>query len=155
MTDSAEPKTNRGRKTKFNRAVAERILSIIRAGGYIETAAAYAGLHRDTLNKWLIKGRAENCEDRAVGEIVADYEEALAKSELLLLQKVQAAAQETWQPAAWILERRFPDRWGRKRLEVSGPDGSPVPISGSVQFYLPDNGRGDGKIEQATTEEKE
>jgi len=145
----------RGRKTKFNKATAERILSIIRAGGYIETAAAFAGLHRDTLNKWLIKGRAENCDDKALVQFVQEYEEALAKSELLLLQKVQAAAQETWQPAAWILERRFPERWGRKRLELSGPDGSPVPLSGSVQFYLPDNGRGDAKVEEVKAEESE
>jgi hypothetical protein len=28
----------------------------------------------------------------------------------------------------WRLERRFPDQYGRQRLELSGPDGGPVPL---------------------------
>jgi transposase len=32
-----------------------------------------------------------------------------------------------WQAAAWILERRHPDRWGRReRVELTGRDGGPV-----------------------------
>lgn len=34
-----------------------------------------------------------------------------------------------WRAAAFILERRHPDRWGRQiKTEVSGPGGKPVPI---------------------------
>lgn len=29
----------------------------------------------------------------------------------------------------WRLERRFPDRWGRQRLEVTGAEGGPVELS--------------------------
>jgi hypothetical protein len=33
----------------------------------------------------------------------------------------------TWTAAAWILERRQPDRWGRReRIEHSGPGGKPI-----------------------------
>lgn len=28
----------------------------------------------------------------------------------------------------WRLERRFPDRWGRRRMELTGPDGGPVQV---------------------------
>ena len=39
---------------------------------------------------------------------------------------------ETLQPNAavltWRLERRHPDRWGRRRIEVSGPDGDAIPV---------------------------
>lgn len=28
--------------------------------------------------------------------------------------------------AQWLLERRYPEEWGRRRLEVTGPDGGPV-----------------------------
>lgn len=34
-----------------------------------------------------------------------------------------------WRAAAFVLERRHPDRWGRQvKTEVSGPGGKPVPI---------------------------
>lgn len=34
-----------------------------------------------------------------------------------------------WRAAAFILERRHPDRWGRQvKTEISGPGGKPVPI---------------------------
>lgn len=40
---------------------------------------------------------------------------------------------ETVEPNAqvilWRLERRFPEQYGRQRLEVSGPDGGPIPVS--------------------------
>lgn len=32
----------------------------------------------------------------------------------------------------WRLERRFPDKWGRRRIEVSGPDGEPIPVEARV-----------------------
>lgn len=32
----------------------------------------------------------------------------------------------------WRLERRFPDRWGRRRLEVSGPGGEAIPVEARV-----------------------
>lgn len=43
---------------------------------------------------------------------------------------------ETLQPNAavltWRLERRHPDRWGRRRIEVSGPDGEAIPVEARV-----------------------
>lgn len=42
--------------------------------------------------------------------------------------KIETAAPD-WRAAAFILERRHPDRWGRQvKAEVSGPGGKPVPI---------------------------
>ena len=43
---------------------------------------------------------------------------------------IQKAAQDgTWQAAAWFLERRYPELYGRTvRTEVSGPQGGPVKL---------------------------
>lgn len=42
--------------------------------------------------------------------------------------KTETAAPD-WRAAAFILERRHPDRWGRQvKTELSGPGGQPVPI---------------------------
>ena len=38
---------------------------------------------------------------------------------------------DDWRAAMTYLERRFPDRWGRRqRHEVSGPDGGAIAIAG-------------------------
>ena len=41
-----------GRPSKRNPEVEKKILDALRTGAYLETAAAYAGIHRDTLNEW-------------------------------------------------------------------------------------------------------
>lgn len=50
---------------------------------------------------------------------------------------------ETWQASAWMLERKFPERYGRQRLEITGADGGAVKLDSTakVVLYLPENGR--------------
>lgn len=48
-----------GRPTKFTKTVVGKILTFIRAGNYVETAAIAAGINKDTLYDWLKKGAAE------------------------------------------------------------------------------------------------
>ena len=36
----------------------------------------------------------------------------------------------------WRLERRHPERWGRRRIEVSGPDGEAIPIDARVSAIV-------------------
>ena len=50
-----------------------------------------------------------------------------ADGEMAAAARIHAASQTTWQAAAWLLERRYPDKWGaRHRLEHTGKDGGPV-----------------------------
>ena len=56
----------------------------------------------------------------------------------------KAAEAGEWQAAAWKLERRYPDTYGRKtRIEKTGPGGGPEQVEHSVKVYLPHNGRDD------------
>jgi transposase len=108
-----------GRPTKLDADTSDRICSAIRGGNYIETAAAVAGIHRDTLYTWLKRGRTE--EDGIHRDFVLAVDEALANAEKNALRTIEDASDEHWQAAAWRLERRFPERWGRKRLEITFP----------------------------------
>jgi hypothetical protein len=105
-------KKGRGRPPKFNQEVADKIVAAVRAGNYMETAAAFAGIHKDTLYAWLKEGankktgqyrKFSDAVKRALGEAEA--------SDLMLIQK--AAKDGVWQAAAWRLERRFRERWGK------------------------------------------
>jgi transposase len=44
----------------------------------------------------------------------------------MTLTKVEEADSAT---IRWRLERRFPDRYGKQHLEISGPGGGPIPLS--------------------------
>lgn len=114
------------RPTKLNFDTHNKIITAIRAGNYIETAAAYAGVNKSTLYEWLKRGEREKqrvAENSRYGirkseepyvEFSNAVEKALAEAEIRDVAIIAKAAQEQWQAAAWRLERKFPDRWGRK-----------------------------------------
>lgn len=54
-----EKRSKGGRPSLISAQIVENILSAIRAGTYIETAAAFAGITKDTLYRWLKRGRRE------------------------------------------------------------------------------------------------
>ena len=120
------------RPTKLNADTHKRIVSAIRAGNYIETAAAYAGIHKSTLYDWLKRGEREKQrvaknpryrikKDEQQFVAFSDaVEKALAEAEVRDVAIIGKAAEEYWQAAAWRLERKFPHKWGRKVIEHSG-----------------------------------
>lgn len=135
-----------GRPTKMNEVVADKILNAVRAGNYIETAAAHAGITKETLYAWLRRAAAE--QERVMknpGAKIRKSEapfvqfsdavnKAFADAEIRDVTLIANAATSDWKAAAWRLERKFPDRWGRKdriaaELEHKGNVGLNVVVS--------------------------
>jgi transposase len=98
------------RKTKFTTEVEDRLLRALRLGCYVETAAALAGISRDTFYDWIKKGAKGVAPYAAFARKV---DQAMAESEARDLAVILKAAEKNWTAAAWRLERRFPDRYGR------------------------------------------
>ena len=98
------------RPSKYTPETVKRIMQAIGTGAGYKQAAAYGGISYDTLNTW----RQE----------FSEFSEALKKAEAeALVGRLDviddAAINGTWQAAAWWLERKYPDDWGRKdRLEL-------------------------------------
>ncbi|HRN53359.1 MAG TPA: hypothetical protein PK788_07670 [Gemmatimonadaceae bacterium] len=93
------------------------MLTLLRDGNYLETAAAYLGVHKDTLHDWLKRG----AKDRSSGNLETPYaefhlavEKALAEAEIRDNRVISQASSRNWTAAAWRLERRNPKRWARK-----------------------------------------
>lgn len=119
-------------KKAFTPEARQAICDVVRAGNYIETAAAFAGIHKDTLYEWLKRGRGDILEERETdhAQFVHDLEQALAQGEVRDLAIIGKAAEKVWQAAAWRLERRMPDKYGkRQRIDHSTPDGKPFTVA--------------------------
>lgn len=108
---------------KFDPETAEDVLRTIRAGNFLETAAAFAGVTPKTVRNWLRKGARQK--EGPLADFARDYAEAEATAETYALAQITRS--RDWAAAAWRLERRFGKRWSRKAaLELSGPDGGPI-----------------------------
>jgi hypothetical protein len=138
-----------GRPSKLYKAVDE-FLTGIKAGLSIEAAAAKAGVGRSTVYRWIERGKNE-----AKGEF-RDFwgklEEAAGLAEAMMIESLIQAGHQDPKYFEWMLERRFPQRWSsRQQYELSGPGGTAVSISGSVQITLSADGQsfglGMGKIQ--------
>lgn len=118
----------------------DKICQAIRAGNYIEVAAAYAGIPKGTLYEWLKKGNTVfHNKYRTFHDAV---QKALADAEVRDVAVIGQASQQNWQAAAWRLERKFPQRWGRKdriEAEISGKPEEPVVVkveAGEAPFQV-------------------
>ena len=122
-----------GRNTKLTEELIDRICEALRAGNYIETACAFAGIAPATYYRWV----AESEQDDA-SELLVEFREAVkrarADAEVRNVALIQKAAQDPnkWQASAWWLERSFPARWGRQQKitqEITGANGGPIEVS--------------------------
>jgi hypothetical protein len=108
--------------------VQERVCQALRAGAHMEQAATYAGVHRATVYRWLARGEADDAPER-YRDFAAAVREAEAGFEIASLALIARVGDEDWRARAWLVERRHPRRWGRRKaLELSGPDGEPIQL---------------------------
>jgi hypothetical protein len=101
-----------GRPTKLTRKIIDDFIIALRAGNYLETAAAYVGVSKQTLFNWLRRGARG--QEKICVEFLDSVKKAQAESEIRDIATIVAASKTTWQAAAWRLERKHPGRWGRK-----------------------------------------
>lgn len=105
------------RVLKLTPSLATRIVGFIRAGSYVETAAAASGISKTTFYEWLKRAASGEQPFLSFAEQV---EEAQAMAEMRDLALIGKAAERDWTAAAWRLERKFPDRYGtRARDELT------------------------------------
>lgn len=110
-----------GRRTKFTPETVDKLTQAIRLGATYQLACDYAGIGVSTFHDWL----------NAKPEFSQAIKEAEGKAAVLWLGKIeQAASDGNWQAAAWKLERRYPQDYGKRAVEVSGPDGGAIVIKG-------------------------
>ncbi len=101
-----------GRPSKLDDLTAQRIVAAVEKGLPRDTAAKLARIAPTTLYKYLRLGRAGDSE---YAQFAQRVKEAEAKGEAELLGILRTHAAETWQAAAWLLERRMPKKYALRK----------------------------------------
>ena len=111
-----------GRPSKFTAEVRERILQAVSVGVPLELACKGAGISYAALRVWIRRGERQKRGQFA--QFVRAIDEAEVRALTRWMAIIDKAAQEgSWVAAAWKAERRFPEFFGRQRIEVTGRDG--------------------------------
>lgn len=112
MTTKAKRKA--GRPTKLDPAAADRIVSALQGGNYRNVAAEWAGITPGTLRQWMRRGRSNRKADAPFRDFRRRVMEAERGAEIFMVAKMMKAAEEDPRHALMWLERKFPERWGRR-----------------------------------------
>ena len=105
-----------GRPSDLTPTLRDKFCALVEEGHWLRTAAAACNIDESTVYSWIRRGKAG---ENPYAEFYDQLEQANAKVEQEALGKVRAAGKKQWKAAAWILERRFPERYGQTvRIEA-------------------------------------
>jgi transposase len=99
------------RPTKLTEERADDLVVLLAARVPVEVAARSVNVSRRTLDRWL---RQPDLRVRVEQARVAGPQATDALSEARAVVLILRAAQTDWRASAWWLERRWPERWGRR-----------------------------------------
>jgi hypothetical protein len=102
---------------------------------YLETVSDLLGVHRRTMSGWVRRGRLEarrlarverqgkepaiNPKESLYYEFFLAFKKAMSEGQQTALDVIAKAATDgVWQAGAWLLERRFPEKWSSNRKEL-------------------------------------
>lgn len=121
-----------GRPTKFTDEVKHKLVKALKAGATHELAAMYAGISPATFYDWKAKGEAGDLEFSEFLEAISDSEAAGA---IAILQNISKAAKlpSEWRAGAWLLEHRYPEQYGKQRLDINHSGGLTLSWADMIQ----------------------
>lgn len=104
-------------KSKCTPERQQAVLQALSVGATHRLACHYAGISHECLYNWLRLGERGR-------QPYADFSAAMKKAEgqaaIGWLAKIEASANAgEWQAAAWKLERRYPDEYGRQLMQIN------------------------------------
>lgn len=104
------------RPTKLNDERHRRLCDLVRAGNWLESAAAMAGVSSAVVRDWCRRGERDVSAGRDTihARFALDFEAARAASEGHLVMRIMQATGKDWKAAAWLLAKKNPDRFGER-----------------------------------------
>ncbi|MGB9937068.1 MAG: hypothetical protein ACPK7O_05060 [Methanobacterium sp.] len=115
MKRNVKTKKKMGRPSKLTKEIREEIASFLKAGCFIETACVMAGINKTTYYDWMKRGEKSSRYDK-YRKFYEAVTHALSWSQARDVAIISKAAEKDWRAAAWKLERRYPEKWGKKKV---------------------------------------
>lgn len=102
-------------KPKCTKELVQQAVKLKKGGANNQDIAKAVGIAESTFYKWISEPKREEEAElsEALKKAEADYKNALQG----LIAK--AAQERDWKAAAWLLERKYPDEFGRKFISAS------------------------------------
>lgn len=101
------------RPSKLTLEVTETVCGMLRAGNHLEPSARAAGISESTLHSWIERGGRTGAANAPYRDFAEAVQKARAEGEAHHVVLIARAAAKSWQAAAWLLERQYPERWGK------------------------------------------
>lgn len=94
----------------------EVIIKLKEQGNYDTAVYHFIGIEESTWFRWKQRGAKEKSDSKSIyARFIKGIKKAEGKAEAYLVQLILAAAKnKNWTAAAWMLERKHSDRWGKK-----------------------------------------
>jgi hypothetical protein len=102
--------------TKLTLELMERTFELVQSGMNLDGVAYSVGINPTTFYRWMREGRVAT--EGPYYEFFAVVKKGLAHFEGFCLDNVSTGRRD-WRRWAWLLERKFPERWGRRRLRMA------------------------------------
>jgi transposase-like protein len=125
-------------KLKLTPELIEKMIPAIEIGNYIETVCQAHGIDKSTYYKWIKKG--EKAKSGIYRHFFHSVRNAEARAEARLIEEWREKLQVSPTNYKDFLERRYPERWGKKDI-IKHQGDNENPITYTVKFIDrdPDN----------------
>jgi hypothetical protein len=128
--------SNHGGRTRTSALTVDvhaRFISLLRASNAFDTCARAVGVSPQTAKGWYRQGSTRDAVE-PFRAFRLDVDRAEAEAEARAVAIIAKAASDSWQAAAWLLERQHPERWARvsqreKAAELKEPEKPHDPFS--------------------------
>jgi len=110
-------KKKQGRPSKLTPELHAEIIILLKAGNFVETTCGTVGINKSTFYDWIKKGKNPNHPKNKYRKFREAVEQAMAWSEARNVALITKLSEENWRAAAWMLSRKHPDKWGKKKYE--------------------------------------
>ena len=104
-----------GQESQLTEELLDKLCQVLRTGCYLSVACRAVGIGTRTLRRWMAESGAQY-------DVLRErVERARSEGEVRNVAIISSHAQDNWQAAAWLLERQYPERWGRTSVRLRDP----------------------------------